>query len=153
LILRNGNFQVDLTGGVVRNKFEIDFNNVSKETYKNYIRILTSSNTNFGNVTVKVNKNSNSLIPEIRQIGNVNEAGVFIEIPAGQTGQIVFNWTSKNTLDYKTSGKVVFYMRKQAGLENMPMKIDFKMPSGLTKDQPSSYNTNLKADISIELNY
>ncbi len=153
LVLKSGNLQVDLTGGVVRNKFEIDFNNTSKELYKNYVRILTPSNSNFGSVTVKVNKTSNSLIPDTRQIGEITEAGVFIEIPSGQTGQIIFNWTNKNTLDYKTHGRVSFYTRHQPGIENMPIKIDFKMPSGLTKDQPSSYNTNLKADIDIELSF
>ncbi|GEM_PF-6815836 len=153
-ISRNANLQFNLVGGDVYNRLEINFTNSSKtDSYKNYLRVLAPLNANFDTVTQKVGKKNEFRTAEISKINDRTEAGTFIEIPPVATGQVIFTWKVKNSVDYSKPGKILFYIRHQSGIDFMPIEIRFQLPTNLTGDLVTSYNTNLESDFIKEIDF
>ena len=125
--------------------------------YKSYIRLLVPENAENIKVKSKFGQNTQFLEPDIINSKGRKEAGVFIEILAGETKDIEYSWESRidgNTQTYN------LFVRKQSGIESIPMSIVVDTPQkgtispisgfALTGDSNYLYNTALTSDLSAK---
>lgn len=125
--------------------------------YKSYIRLLVPENAENIKVKSKFGQNTQFLEPDIINSKGRKEAGVFIEILAGETKDIEYSWESRIDSNIQTYN---LFVRKQSGIESIPMSIVVDTPqkgiispiSGftLTGDSNYLYNTALTRDLSAK---
>lgn len=121
--------------------------------YKNYVRLLMSSDASLVSVRESVGDNYQDLTPEITDVKGHKEVGVLVELLGGENKNIEFVWNS-NTDNSNSWRSYMLYFRKQAGVENYPLDIDVIGGSqlladtrfALTKTGTYSYNTTLTRD-------
>ncbi|MCL4382827.1 DUF4012 domain-containing protein [Patescibacteria group bacterium] len=131
-----------------------------KGVYKNYLRVLAPLNSEFGDVLFASELEVTSLKPEVENIRGRSEAGVYVEIPAGEVRSIVFNWTSAHTLNFSEKGEYRMVWRKQAGTGEDAVSVKISTPlakanaypeANLTVDGSYTYNTYLARDFSSRI--
>lgn len=119
--------------------------------YKVYLRLLLDPKSIVKKVEV-VGKDKVTLNPELRQKPHSLEAGVLIEVPAGQKKTVLFSWDQTHNLDPGKSGSINYYWRKQAGTEDDQVFVQ-TYPFFLTSGSVSKYNTHLSKDYYFDLKW
>ncbi len=152
-ISRTSNLLVNLTGTDVINRLEINYKNSGNETYRNFVRVMVPASASFEKAAITINGDQEFLPTDITQLQGRTEGGVLLQILAHESAQIVFTWYTKNTINYNEHGKVLFYMRKQAGVPVNATTINFIMPTFLTQKALTRYNTNLTTDFNKEFDW
>ncbi len=153
-IQRSINLLVNLTGNVTQERLDINYKNSSdKDAYRNYLRVLAPSGSNFEKVTENMNGVTETISPEITQTQGRTEVGVLVQIPARQSITVTFIWSNKNSVDYNKPGKIMFYLRKQPGVSDTSTSIRFILPNFLTRSSLSRYNTDLTSDFKKEFDW
>ena len=108
-------------------------------TYKTYIRFLIPIDSEVARMQSVTGQNVQELTPDITEVKGRKEVGIWIQVLAGQTESVVFDW--RNNLPQNTKfASYGIYVRKQAGISDDPFS--------LTVDGLSVYNTVLVKDIS-----
>lgn len=153
-INRSVNLFTNMTGNNITNSLEIDYTNSSQtENYRDYVRVLTLANSEFDKVTETINGVTQYIFPDIDKTNSNFSAGVLIQVPAGRNLRLIFTWTNKKNINFNNDGKILFYLRRQPGIEMTPTNIRFILPSFLTKSVTTSYNTDLTTDYSREIDF
>ncbi len=152
-ISRTSNLLVNLTGTDVLNRLEVNYKNAGTETYRNFVRVMAPASAIFEKASLTINSDQRNLPVDIAQLQGRTEGGVLLQVPAGTLAQVVFTWHNKNTIDYSKSGKVLFYMRRQAGIFTSPTNINFVLPAFLTQRAVTRYNTNLESDFNTKIEW
>ncbi|MEK7112182.1 MAG: hypothetical protein AAB875_02540, partial [Patescibacteria group bacterium] len=124
--------------------------------YKSYLRLLLPQGSSVNDVEFTIGNSKESQAPEITEIRGRKEAGVLVEIPAGQTKEITFSWEEVSWLDFTQEGEYRLYVRKQAGSVGDRLGLIFFLPQGLgittspklslTQEDGYGYNTLLTRD-------
>jgi hypothetical protein len=112
--------------------------------YKTYIRLLVPKDAEIENVTESTGQNSTAVSPDITVVKDRKEVGALVEILAGQSAKLTFTWKS-NITTTPISGYLL-YIRKQAGLDTLPVSLSVSTPS-LTNRSPYLYNAILTRDL------
>ena len=129
---RSERWDMKVTGNKIENRLEINYNNLSeKDSYKNYIRILSGKGGKFS--------------------GEGSET--FVEILPGEKEKVVFSWTVEKTVDVSKKGKMVVVMRKQPGIRSTMASISLDLTSSLTGNVVRRYNTGLNQDFRGEIDW
>ncbi len=152
-VKRKANLSVFLDRTSIRRELSLSLENTANpavrasDKYKVYIRILAPASSEFENALV---------IPEIGQLNGRKEAGFLIEVPAGQKRTVVVRWKDTAALNFNQRGEYRLYWRKQAGVGEDPISINFSLPAelrpigepalSLTESGTYGYNTNLARD-------
>ncbi len=148
-IARNVNLFVTKTQDPSKYNLAIHYENLSKtQNYRTYVRIGSTLDTKFGSVIENINNLNMNLSADIVQVNGRQEVGVLVQIPAGKSALLTFNWTKNKKIDFGKPGEYLFYLRRQAGMVPIPTDIKFIMPTSLTKGIHTSYNTSLTSDFS-----
>ena len=123
--------------------------------YKNYVRILIPADSSDISVKNYTGEIQEILSPEITDIRGHKEVGVLMEVLGGRSGSVEFSWTS-SIIDKPTLTNYGLYIRKQAGTEEDPIKVNIKgngvqiIPDPrftLTRQGIYAYNTTLAKDL------
>lgn len=133
--------------------------------YKNYMRVLAPSKSYFDKVTTMGADGTKTIQPDVVQVSGHVEAGVLVTIAQGETKTVVFSWNTAQSGDFSKDGEVDFYVRKQAGVDAMPLSLTMTLPIGkkytvepsagfvLTGPYKVSYNTDLGTDITSRISW
>jgi len=108
--------------------------------YKAYVRLLVPQDANILSVTKSSGQSGVTVSPDITEVKNRKEVGTLVEILAGQSENLTFSWKS-NITTVPISGYLL-YVRKQAGLDSLPVSLSVTTPS-LTQGAPYLYNAIL----------
>lgn len=111
--------------------------------YKTYLRVMAPRDANFDRVTVKGPSGSVTSSPEVVYGKDRVEAGVLVEVPAGQSRVVTFLWSDKASVDLENEGTVKLYWRKQAGTVTHPVEGSINLPGG----RRFEYNADLGKDL------
>lgn len=125
--------------------------------YKSYIRLMVPEDS--GSITVKseYGQNTRILTPDIVNAKGRKEIGVILETQPGETKKIEFSWVS---IVEKQPKAYNLYIRKQAGVDEMPVSINIHTPLEVIGTSPGFtlteggdylYNTTLTRDLSARL--
>lgn len=124
--------------------------------YKTYLRILAPGGAVINKFSVGTQGNLEEVPPEELEISGRKEAGTLVEIFPGQKKTVEIKWTLKANLDFKASGEYKFLWRKQGGVGEDPIIVNFKLPPRpgysfspngfLTGTGTFGYNTSLARD-------
>jgi len=112
--------------------------------YKAYVRLLVPQDANILSVTKSSGQSGVTVSPDITEVKNRKEVGTLVEILAGQSENLTFSWKS-NITTAPISGYLL-YVRKQAGLDSLPVSLSVTTPS-LTNGAPYLYNAILTRDL------
>ncbi len=160
---REAEVKTSLEEGVVKHKLTYYVKNMTDRVYKMYVRVFTSGDAGFSPVTVLKVDGNTSIEPEVYGIRGMKEAGVYVEIPAGKTYGLEYNWESASTGTFNENGSYVFSFFKQPGVASFPISLAGTIPlSGgfslesngfLTKGDSFAYNSVLTEDLKIEIKW
>ena len=138
----------------VENKMEVVFkNNAStalgvQGTYKNYIRLITNSDSEIKGAEIVEPSQRKVVVPETKTVAGRKESGLLLEVKPGQQKRVVFTWSVPVKVDFSKKGEMPFLWRKQAGTTGDLVNLQIKTPPFvLTKGDTSAYNTVLSRDI------
>jgi hypothetical protein len=153
--------------GLIKRHLRIAYGNVADPSqgeegrYKVYVRVMAVQNAEFGPVEVSGGEEVAILEPEIEELRRRKEAGVLVEVPAGQSRLLEFYWESDSDVDFDRDGEYRFTCRKQAGTLNDELVAEFVFPGGislmasspftLTREKSVGYNTTLARDFSSRI--
>jgi hypothetical protein len=112
--------------------------------YKAYIRLIVPQDADIESVTESSGQNYIKVSPDVTVVKNRKEVGTLVEILAGQSKNLTFSWKS-SILGTPISGYLL-YVRKQAGLDSLPVSLSVVTPS-LTQGSPYLYNAILTRDL------
>jgi len=164
-IQRNISLDVIVSADRINHKLTLSLKNTANPAlgpssrYKNYLRILIPSDSVLASIVSYNGNAQESLTPELTEAKGHKEAGVLVEILAGNTKDIEFSWTSGTggTLPFVNYG---LYVRKQAGTDADPINVNIDgmglQPNPdprltLTRQGGYSYNTTLVRDLFFRL--
>jgi hypothetical protein len=160
-IRREAELEVEFEEGIVKRQVRYFIENQSSKNYKSIVRVIVPGNSGFQPVEL-VKNNGNSVIgPEISGYRGYKEAGVEVEIPAGEAVALIYNWESGVEIDLSKHGSYVINFKKQSGKMNYPfsMKLSLAIKPKIVNSEPFSltesgnyiYNTSLLTDFSGQL--
>lgn len=112
-ITRSERLNLDFSITDARAELNIETLNGGEEGYKEYLTILGANLYKYTEIETKGQANSK------------------------------FEWAEKHNIDFTKPGKIIIYVRKQPGSMGVNLDLNIKLPSGLTADDMTSYNTNL----------
>lgn len=112
--------------------------------YKAYIRLIVPQDADVAAVTESLGQSNIKISPDITDVKDRKEVGIPVEILAGQSEDLTFSWKS-NISGTLISGYLL-YVRKQAGLDSLPVSLNISTPS-LTEGAPYLYNAILTRDL------
>jgi hypothetical protein len=159
-ISRKMDFSVSTQRAKINRKLDITLTNSANQLlaasgqYKVYLRVLVPQDATILSVNALTGQSVEGLTPDIAQIANVKEAGVYVEILPGQVKKIRFEWESEVPAN-KDVTSYGLYIRKQAGTESDPLRVNVYLGSTNFVSQPRftltdrgvyTYNTNLSKD-------
>jgi len=148
--------ELDLT---LKNNANPTLGNIGK--YSVYIRLLSPNDAFFEKVRISSSDGSTEVEPEVLEVDNRLEAGVWVEVPAGTSKTISFKWESENNnLDFKQNGEYGLLIRKQSGVGPYRMGMEINLPEnlvigtssehGLTGKGLFRYNTEVVKDLDTQ---
>lgn len=119
--------------------------------YGVYIRIFAAEDAVIGDVKSITGQTTEVLTAEVVDSHGRKEVGVFLEVLAGQTKQVEFNWGSERPAEANSYG---LYIRKQAGVSDDPWSVFVSFAKdSLTKRSINTYNTVLTRDFFYRANF
>ncbi len=145
-IERNMQLTTKLEGNIVKNSLQLNLINNAvpalglKGKYKTYVRLVSNKGSHFSSIEVKEPLGSKFPNIELDSTDNYDSAGVLVEVEAGQTKTIVFEWSNETQLDTRKPGSLNVLWKKQAGTDPATISL------GLTTKAEVRYNTNLAQD-------
>jgi hypothetical protein len=165
-VKRDMNFDVNIGSQKITRKLNIKLANSANPAlgvsgvYRNYLRIMIPSDSNLIGIKIASGQSEKTLVPETTQEKGRQEVGVLVEVSPGQTRDVSFEWQNDipQGSEIKNYG---LFVRKQAGVSDDPLSINFSGISGvmsnpifsLTKGGKYSYNTNLDKDFFARLSW
>lgn len=114
--------------------------NSADTRYKNFIRLITNENADIFPVGVFTPDVIETRTAQITSYNNKKEAGILVDIPAGEEWSIVYEWSTKHDLSLLKSGQIRYLWRKQSGVAGFPIQLR------LTYKGDFSYNSKLDQD-------
>lgn len=164
---RRASLKVNVTASKTENELTIDLKNNGNPSlglsarYKDYLRVDVPQSADFSSIDILGANTRDTRGPEINEVRGIKEAGVLVEVAAGQEKQIVFKWTNDHDLSFSQNGEYRFLWRKQAGTVSDPISFEITFPQGvnissqtplaLTQGNTYRYNTNLSRDFSSRI--
>lgn len=164
---RKFDLEVSLIGTDLTRKLQVTLENAREpsitpnEIYKTYLRVLIPKEAKLKPISVKSADGSLRLIEgEEFERKDLREEGLWIEVPAGETVQIAFTWTTTLIEENLSSYNLLWY--KQAGTLKDPLTFNFIAPQGkvvitdiqgLTHDNIFLYNSELSSDKRLQLRW
>lgn len=156
LMSREAFFEVFFEEGLIKRKLLLSIENLSKEKYRSYIRVLSTPTSGFSPVAIKTKERVVQKAPKINNIRGHKEAGVYVEIEPKEKLLMKFSWEGPRNISFNSSGEYRLLWRKQAGIESFPIKVKVNLPAtvgrkyisepGLTDKGMFKYNTELSRD-------
>jgi hypothetical protein len=152
-----------LKSGGIEKEVRIQFINKAERSseglniYKNYLRIVSNSDTVFMPVEI-INDNESKLVePDIKNSGrNRKDAGVYVEVEPQKSVSVVFTLRTKADIGFDKSGYYSLFLRKQAGVDSYDLNINITLDSReqnymsnnlvLTEEGAFVYNTQSAKD-------
>lgn len=138
-------------------KNDVKENPDGRGTYSTFIKVVSPADSEFKEVEVLGGKFSNiNIVPYVETIKGRAEAGVFVEIPSGESRTIVFRWATRMNLNLDRQGEYSLVVRRQPGV--LPYSVDiqqffesnvspvFTKEFFLTRNGSYRYNTDLARD-------
>ena len=125
--------------------------------YKSYIRLLVPENSKNIEVKSKYGQDARILTPDIVDAKGRKEIGVFFETLAGETKKLVYSWESGLSKEPEAYN---LYVRKQAGVDEIPVSVNIYTPLTVLGSSPVFtlteggnylYNTTLTRDLSARI--
>lgn len=127
--------------------------------YKSYIRLLVPQGASGINTMENFGQNTQKLSPDITDAKGRMEIGIITEVLAGESKKVVFSWenTANTPIDQYS-----LYFRKQAGVDNFPVKITIRSATRILSSNPAFtltdqgsylYNTTLVRDLFAKLSF
>lgn len=152
-----------LKNDVIEKEVKIQFINKAEQTneglnvYKNYMRIISDSDTDFMPVEI-INEDESRLVePDIKNLGrNRKDAGIYFEVEPQKSVSVVFTLRTKTNIDLNKSGYYSMFLRKQAGIDSYDLNMSVTPENReqnytsdnlvLTEDGTFVYNTQSVKD-------
>lgn len=160
-ITRRARAWIDVGPNQTRYIYEITLENHSpntnppQSTYGVYARILAARDARFEKIKIESDSMQKTVFPEIKQVGENLEAGVFVRVEGKTKKKLRFVWTEGTDQNFSQPGKFDFRLVKQSGVEPYPVELNFQFPVKLSlTGYPSvSYNTLLNKDQVFEISW
>jgi len=166
-IQRKSVLNIDISENVIKSKLTLNLSNQANialgpsGVYKVYLRAITPLDAEIGSILAFSGNSQEYLSPEIAEVKNRKEVGVYVELLAGETRSIEFNWQVKSQAQNlaKSYGLLI---RKQAGVQEYPLTINLNSNYKtiwtnpvftLTYPGKYVYNTKLSGDLYIKFTY
>jgi len=149
--------------GVIKNKATIElFNssssleNSNSNNYKVFLRLLAPYDSLFSDVGIVDISGTRYISPQVETLRGRKEAGIYLELPAGQRATVTFEFEKERGLTFNRQGEYRMVLRKQSGVPSYPVEIrnvmpenlmvNFSKPFSLTNLGYYRYNTELARD-------
>jgi hypothetical protein len=119
-------------------------NNSGANKYEVYLRLLAPYDSTFSDIGVVNFSGTRYVSPEIEELRGRKEAGIYLEIPAGQKVTATFEFERGERLIFDRQGEYRMVLRKQSGVPSYPIEMRHNVPENLTITFSKPYSlTNL----------
>ncbi len=162
-VVREQSLYVEVNNENIKRNLIFTLTNNGDSSYKSYVRLLVDPNSIFSDAEVRGSGGSMIKNLNIENETRFVSAGLEVEVPVGQTQEIVFSWTRDTNLDFMNKGSYHLLIRKEPGTKNDEISASFVFPSeaqttyktdaSLTKASSFLYNTNLMYDKTVEVDW
>ena len=120
--------------------------NIQNMSYKVYVRAIGEESAEFQMATLKRGNSQLNAPVDIEKISGRVEAGLYVELVAGEKISITFNSSERNYLDFTNNGQYNFTYRKQPGTESDPIFVKLIFPRKVAQSKRNNSLTG-RADV------
>lgn len=175
-IKRSSKLKLEFSSGRMNYKLDVKLENSAPQglwlggKYKSYLRVIASAGSSFSQVEIQGLGEVKKAAPEVSGANSFVEAGVIVEISAGEARTLTFKWSQPVNVNFLPGERIHIFWRKQAGTLADPVEVEVVPPQGkkfytnptlnnhgvpfeLTQGGSYRYNTKLNQDFSAFLYY
>lgn len=164
-INRSIDTDIQFNNGYITKSLTLSLNNSANTNlgqsgkYKTYVRLLVPESSNNINMETVLGQTIEKINTEINLAKGRKEVGALVEVLPGETKKVIFRWS--NDVD-QSPGNYSLYIRKQAGVDNIPLTVNFSSSMSVLNSNPMFtltntgkyvYNTTLKRDLFARFNF
>ncbi len=148
-VSRSANIKIEVGEDFLRREMEVLFENRApvvlgdKGKYKNYFRIFLPADVFVEKATIQEGNYYYDVELDQEMIRGMKQVGLLVEISPESSKKVILSWNDRNLLDLSKNGEYRFFFRKQSGIDDIPLNLEVKFPSGF---RPASDNLQLTKD-------
>jgi hypothetical protein len=154
--------ELNIAPGIDSIKYALNLKltNNSQTLYETYLRVIAPPDSKFSLVTVQAPGANSFVRPDFKLLNQRSEAGIHVNIEAGKTVSLVFNWENPSKLNFEGVGILKILWIKQPGIVLNSGTINLNLPKGnytidkslsLTDSGSFTYNTNLSENLYTQI--